>query len=429
MICSSLLLNITSIEGKILTKDDMYVPVDGWRVSSPEEQGMDSAKLDEVDKILKIQDVKYIDSICAIRNGFLVYDRYFEYYNHSDLHILNSVTKSVSSILIGIANTSGFISNLDESVLDILSDRTFANMDARKEAITIRNLLTMQSGLQWHPAGMFTEFPVHPQDYEFHSNYTNYFNESWPLSMEDDTAKMVCTNDWVQYVLDKPMAANPGTIYQYSTGVSHLLQVIIANKTGMNPQTFAEDYLFLPLNITDYYWWKDPQGIIAGGHGLWLHPHDIAKLGYLYLLNGSWGGQMIVSEDFVAQSITSHADTGAGGYGYQWWIIEKEGYFQGIGIGGQKLLVYPEKELIIVYTSSNYLGGWPDHTLQSTLAGYIIDATESPTTTPITSTTPSTITSTSLTAEESSGWPFILILLSLVAITPRKHSRSRKNKI
>ncbi|MHA1996098.1 MAG: serine hydrolase domain-containing protein [Candidatus Hodarchaeales archaeon] len=431
IMCSCGLLNITSNEGNIIAIDDSYVPVDSWRVSSPEAQGMDSTKLDEVDEILSKLDIKYIDSITVIRNGFLVYDRFFEFYNYSDLHLLNSVTKSVSSILIGIANKSGFISNLDEPVLEILSDKTFANMDARKEAITIRNLLTMQSGLQWNPAGMFTEFPVHPQDYIFHSNYTNYFNESWPLSMEDDTAKMSVTDDWVQYVLDKPMAADPGTIFQYNTGVSHLLQVIIANKTGMNPQTFAEDYLFSPLNITEYYWWN----------GLWLHPHDVAKLGYLYLHNGSWGGQAIVLEDYVSQSLIPYGDTGAEDYGFQWWINTQEGYFRGVGIGGQMLLVQPENNLIVVITSSNYLGGWPDHTLQSTLIttkiipAIIADTsiTKNPgtttTSTAITTTTSTTTTTTTATTTATTpSWTFIFIILCLVVLSSRKYLKFKNKK-
>lgn len=412
------------IEGLvIITPENAYVPTTGWRVSSPEEQGMDSSILDNIEKIMTKNSVNYIDSITIIRNGYIVYDSFFSYYNYSDLHILNSITKSVTSILIGIANHTGFITNLDEPVVNIFSNRTFANMNAQKEAISIQDLLEMRSGLEWNAPGLFSEYPIHHLDYEFHSNYTNSF-EYWSLNPADDDAKMVTSDDWVQFVLDKPMEDDPGTVFKYNTGVSHLLQVIIKNKTGMDPQTFAEDYLFIPLNITNYHWWKDPQGVIIGGYGLWLHPHDIAKLGYLYLHNGSWGGQTIVPEDWVRQSVTPHS----AGYGFQWWINTKAGYFRGLGIGGQILLVHPKKNLVVVITSTNYRGGWSDYSLQTTLIDeHIIPAcvadtsiTKQTTETTTTTTPGTTSTPTSSEPAPTNGFSILLVFVSFVSLVIKK---------
>ncbi|MFX0013184.1 MAG: serine hydrolase domain-containing protein [Promethearchaeota archaeon] len=377
---------------------------------------MDSSILENNEKIMTKNNVKYIDSISIIRNGYIVYDRFYSYYNYSDMHILNSITKSVTSILIGIANHSGFITNLDEPIVNIFSNRTFANMNAKKEAITIQDLLEMRSGLEWNTPGLFSEYPVRPQDYEFHSNHTNSF-EYWSLNFADDDAKLITSDDWVQFVLDKPMEDSPGLVFKYNTGVSHLLQVIIKIKTGMDPQTFAEDYLFTPLNITNYHWWKDPQGVIAGGHGLWLHPYDIAKFGYLYLHNGSWGGQTIVPEDWVHQSVTPPAGTG---YGFQWWINTKAEYYRGLGIGGQILLVQPKTNLVVVITSTNYLGGWSDYSLQFTLIDkHIIPAVV--TINPTTTTTPGT-TSTTTTIEPTStnGISILLVFIIFVSLVIKK---------
>ena len=334
-----------------------YIPTEGWRTSTPEEQGMNAVKLDEMHEYAQglIQRLS-IDSVTVIRHGWIVADRYYDYYSYGDLHNLNCVTRTVTNLLIGIANKSGFISNLDEPIVNIFSNRTFTNMDGQKEKITIRHLLGMQSGLTWREWPPVTEWPD-ADDYVFHSNTSNRLdNGSWKISPNSNFYQLFNSTDWVQHILDKPMKADPGTNMYYSFADSHLLQAIIHHKSDMTSRAFAENYLFSPLDITDYHWWDDPQGILWGGGGLWLHPHDVAKIGYLYLKNGTWGDEVIVHGEWVQESLEPKSEDNFGTTRGWAWHLEEE-YYLYMGGGGQTLLVQPEEELIVVITSSSYLDG------------------------------------------------------------------------
>ncbi|MHA2174435.1 MAG: serine hydrolase domain-containing protein [Candidatus Hodarchaeales archaeon] len=350
----SIIVNLNLTPSIILAIE--YVPTEGWRTSTPEEVGMDAAKLDEINDHVKSLIVRLrIDSVTVIRQGWMVVDEYYDYYSFGNLHTLNCITRTVTNVLIGIANKSGFISNLDEPIVDIFSNRTIANMDEKKESMTIRHLLAMKSGLTWREWPPVTEWPD-ADDYAFLSNTSNRFDTSWKISPNSYFTPLFMSNDWVQFILDLPMNANPGTRMQYSFADSHLLQAIIHQKTGMSSQTFADNYLFTPLNITDYHWWKDPQGVLWGGGGLWLHPHDIAKIGYLYLNYGTWGEEDIVQKEWVQESVEPKGVDNFGNERGWAWCLEQD-YYVYIGAGGQTLLVQPKDELIVVITSSSYLDG------------------------------------------------------------------------
>ena len=334
-----------------------YFPTGNWRKSSPDEVKMNSSKLDSMYQYIISQDIG-IDSIHIVRHGYLVYEEYFDYYNYSSLHPMWSTTKSIISILIGIANETGFITNLDEPILNIFSERSFTNMDARKQDITIRHLLKMQSGIQWNEHDVPNLIgTVDKHDYELLTNQTmECLLESWPFNPVNDLFQMFNSSDSIQYLLDKPMESDPGTKFYYNSGTTHLLSAIIQKKTGMPTETFANNCLFSQLNITEYSWFKDSLNITVGGLGLWLKPFDMLKIGYLYLNKGMWNGTQIVPIKWVRESTQEYTS----GYGYLWWI-DRQGrnFYYSHGFAGQYIIVKPDKNLVIAITASECHTNFP----------------------------------------------------------------------
>jgi CubicO group peptidase (beta-lactamase class C family) len=308
-----------------------YWPTDGWRTSTPEEQGMDSNQL--ADMLVKIEEQEInIDSVVVIRNGYLVAEAYVGPWEADDLHILYSVTKSVVATLTGIAVDRGYLDSVDQLVLDLLPEKDFDNVDELKEAATLEDFLTMTSGLEWP-------------------------DEDFGM-----TGGMIRTRDWIQFVLDRPMAAEPGTTFVYNNGVPHVIAAILEDVTGESLKDFADETLFGPLGIDSYGWQTDPQGITIGGWGLFMKPRDMAKLGYLYLNNGLWDGEQILSSDWIAASTTPHIVVNERidqGYGYFWWIYPD--FYAAQGLEGQFIIVVPAQNMVVVFTSQ-LLGedeSWP----------------------------------------------------------------------
>ncbi|MHA2109242.1 MAG: serine hydrolase domain-containing protein [Candidatus Hodarchaeales archaeon] len=401
-----------------------YFPNGKWRTSTPEEQKMNSNLLNAMHtKILN--EALGVDSILVIRNGYLVYEDYFDYYNYSNLHNLQSVTKSIIGLLIGIANATGFIPDLDQLVLEIFPNRTFENVDTRKQALTIRHLLKMQMGIDWilESYGF-----IDPFDYALHMNMTDEKLENWPVDPNNDFIPMINSDDWVQYILNKPLMIDPGTVFKYNDGASHLLSAIIQKKAGINTVAFAKQYLFNPLNITDYHWWNDSQGIAVGSHGLWLHPLDMAKIGYLCLNNGIWNDTQVVPESWIQESINPSPNNG---YGYQWVIDTKFNFYKASGLGSQFIVVRPEKSLVVVMTTSNYNTEVPGTLLYSPIFASILS--DSTTTAHTTSTTSesvssdqSSITDVSTTSSTTNATTFSLFgvtALLLLTFTYRKKKK------
>ncbi len=337
-----------------------YFPNGKWRTSTPEEQGMNSNKLNAMhDKI--INEGLGVDCVLIVRNGYLVFEEYFDYYNFTNLHNTWSVTKSIIGLLVGIANESGIIPNLDEPILEIFNDYTFTNVDARKEAITIRHLLKMQMGIEWR---LETYGVIDPFDYTFHSNMSDEKLETFPVDEDNDFFRMINSDDWVQYILDKPMINDPGEVFVYNDGAIHLLSAIIKRKAGINTVDFTKQFLFSPLNISDYHWYNDSQGITVGSHGLWLHPLDMVKIGYLCLNNGTWNNTQVVPEEWIPQPTAED--------GYLWWKNTDFNYYRAFGLANQQILVKPDSNLVCVMTASDYNSNAPgllifSHVLQSFL--------------------------------------------------------------
>jgi CubicO group peptidase (beta-lactamase class C family) len=152
-------------------------------------------------------------------------------------------------------------------------------------------------------------------------------------------------------VLDLPMAEPPGTQFEYCNSASFLLSVILQEATSVTALAFAQQHLFDPLGITDVDWPANPQGITIGWGEMRMLPHDMAKIGYLYLNAGRWGEQQVVPAKWVSASTRAHIDaTLQDGYGYQWWVAENA--YMALGYGGQYIIVVPEQDLVVVFTSA-----------------------------------------------------------------------------
>jgi len=339
-------------------------PTVGWAVSSPEEQGMDQARLAALDSSLATEHGN-IDGMLVIRNGRVVYEQHYQrdysamndgrgqapglynyydpewhpYYQGSELHTMQSVTKSVTSTLIGIAIGRGEIAGVDVPVIDFLDDYEVANLDDWKRSMTLRDLLTMRAGIAWD---------------EDTVPYTDPANSC---------AGMENSDDWIQFVIDQPMSDQPGEKFIYNSGASQLLSLIIKKATGKHVDEYAQEHLFGPLGITSYHWKKTPTGFPDTEGGLYLTARDLAKIGYLFLMDGIWDGMRLLPEGWVGASVErSVGDTQwlGMGYGYQWWLVpwgpENDSYaYAAIGYGGQRLLVVPELDVIAVFTGWNIL--------------------------------------------------------------------------
>ena len=345
-------------------------PTAGWQRATPASVGLNEKTLLALDADIAAGKYSLVDSFHVFRCGEQVFERkyahdyasiyskearikgplnarltgpynYFDpawhpYYQGTDLHSMQSVSKTVTSVILGIAVTRGdFKASLSTPVLKYFDDAKVRNIDERKRRITLKDVLTMTAGLEW--------------------------NEDVPYDdPRNDASSMEASDDWVQYVIDKPMAADPGAVFNYSSGATELLAYIFEKETGQDIEAYAEQHLFAPLGIK-HHWKRSYLGVVDTEGGLFLGGADLAKIGYLYLHDGMWGGKRIVSRAWVKQSVTPFVQTGWQGlkYGFKWWLYPRKagGQFvwMGIGFGGQRLMVFPGEQLIAVFTGWDIL--------------------------------------------------------------------------
>jgi CubicO group peptidase (beta-lactamase class C family) len=302
-------------------------PTARWEESNPHEHGMQEEFLQLAHrKILK--ELPNIYSLLVIRNGAIVFERYYQGHGPSSLFDVRSVTKSFISALIGIALTETNILNLDQTILSYFPEYKANNMDPRKAAITIKDLLTMKSGIAWDE--------------------------------DDEFERLSLSDNWIQYIFSRPMADDPGNVFNYNSGASHILSELIRKVTGMDVLEFAQQRLFPPLGIRRAHWQTDPMGIPFGFAGLSLTARDLAKLGLLYLMQGMWNKTQILTPDYVHASTRTWSSGGFpedSDYGYHWWVLPSESYpaFFAAGYGGQYLWVVPDLDLIVITTAEPWL--------------------------------------------------------------------------
>lgn len=327
-----------------------YWPTENWQTSTPEAQGMDSKKIDEMFESIEMHGYD-IHHVLIIKNGYKVAECNYYPYRQSDLHLVNSITKNFTSALVGKAIDDGLLKNVDEKVLGFFKEETVKNPSDEKSALTVEHLLTMSTGYQWSEDG----------------NYGAPY---------DSNTQLWKSQNQVQFMLDLPVVNSPGTDFYYNTGASHLLSGILNRVTQKTSEAYAKETILNPIGIKNIYWGKDNQGINVGGSRLFISAEDLAKFGFLYLHNGEWDGQQILSKKWVAESTSKHIDTpnglaGRSGYGYQWWMNPYGGY-SGRGFGGQFLFVLPKENMVVVFNSA--LAG-NDFYMPETLVGeYLVPA-------------------------------------------------------
>jgi CubicO group peptidase (beta-lactamase class C family) len=322
-ICTILFIPINQITeiNSDITQD--YWPTEDWLLSSPEDQSMDSSFLDEMSEFISTDDFNH-DSIIVVRNGYIVYEDYFNGLDENSIHHLFSVTKSFVSALVGIAVDQGYIGNVHQTVIEFFPNHTIDNLDEWKEEITIEHLLTMTSGFEW-----ISDFP-------------RFFD-------------MMAAPDQVQFILDLPMEHEPGSHYQYNSGACQLITAILQNTTEQTAIDYAYNELFTPIGIDYAVWNTDKQGINIGGTMLYVTPRDMARLGYLYLNNGTWDGQEILPKKWIINSTTPYirSSINSADYGYLWWLNRNNEYYYAWGSEGQKIFVIPDYDLVVVFTASS----------------------------------------------------------------------------
>jgi CubicO group peptidase (beta-lactamase class C family) len=316
--------------------DRKYWPTTQWQAADPTVLGIDPEKLLELDPMIK-SGYSNLDGIIVVRKGYVAFEKYYNGYGPDDAHHVASVTKSIISALIGIAIDIGYIKSVDQKVLDIFPEYISNTTDTQKKEITLRHLLTMT-----------VPYPF----------------EDWHEPLD----KLCEQPDWVKYTLD--MLGQKGELgaFKYSTVGAHLLSAIITRSTGKSAREFANERLFSPIGmkeIPDYEmksfgfedlfgknmkgWVNDPQGNPTGGWGLTLIPRDMARFGFLYLNNGIWDNNQIISGTWIDESTSMNSNK----YGYLWWLHEEDGVFAylAMGDGGNVICCIPEKDLIVAIAS------------------------------------------------------------------------------
>ncbi|MDE2944675.1 MAG: serine hydrolase [Gemmatimonadota bacterium] len=346
-------------------------PSETWPVSTAEAEGVDPAAIDSL--IADIDAGRYglIDQFLLIRNGRVIADRRWDhaeryaelltaqedtadhqynydhpswhpYYRDTDLHSLQSVTKSVTSVAFGIAVDEGHIPGAEASAWPYFEAYGVDDADPRRAATSLEDFLTMRSGIDWAVPGQTYEDEAHP------------------------TAVLEASDRWIDYVVAQPVGTDPGTRFDYNDGVSVLLGKVVREATGQRLDAWAEERLFRPIGIDEYYWKIAPDGEVDSEGGLYLSTHDLARVGYLMLRSGEWDGRQVVSRQWVETStspvvpdVAPDNDRPDTGYGYQWWVpVHESGetrVFAGNGYGGQFIHIVPEHDLISVFN------GWTLH--------------------------------------------------------------------
>ena len=322
------------VSGLAAAAEPAPFPKDGWPTSSPVEQGLDPALLAElVQKIRTGEHYPEIHSLLVVKNGYLVVEEYFDGWNAERLHTLQSVSKSFTSAVVGIAIERGAIRGVEEKVLDFFPERKdIQNLDPRKRGMTVADLLTMRSGTDYHERGARSP----------HSQLNSL------------------RRGWDRFYLDRPMVREPGTHFLYDSGAVIVTSSLLEARSGQHADAWAERHLFGPLGISRSDWYRNAEGHPHTGGGLDLRPRDMARFGLLYLRGGRWGDRQVVPASWVEASLKRHVDLDRGrevGYGYWWWVLEGDpdgkgqDIYAAMGFMGQFIVLVPEHDLLMVTTA------------------------------------------------------------------------------
>lgn len=322
------------IEESTLETESEAEKVFEWAFDAPENHQMNGSTLQAMHDALTTTE---IHSVVTVKDGVIIDVYYKEGYDENSVFPLHSVSKSFTSALIGIAIDEGLIPGVDVLISEYFPQINDSNNEYLKQ-VTIRHLLTHTSGIEW---------------YEWNGRSDSFYE--WRDS-----------DNWVDYVLSRPFTSQPGTTFTYTTGGTHLLAAILEKVSGQSVTDYATEHLFAPMRMESVEWGEDPQGIADGGNGLIMTARDASKFGQLFLQNGSWEGDSLVSESWVKESTSIQVSRGrdSGDYGYQWWIRPFGGYdtYFAMGAWGQFIFVVPELNIVTTTTSTipeNTYFPWP----------------------------------------------------------------------
>ena len=306
-------------------------PTREWLTSTPEEQGMDSSALA---KYVDYGASHSFDSLLVVRHGRIVAEAYYAPYTGDVPHEIFSSTKAVTGTLLGMVAKDGLLDRLDHPMLDFFADRHIANVDDRKKAITVQNLLDMTSGFDW--------------------------DQGFEGGKQQTMVDMYQSSNRIQFDLDRRMAHAPGEVYNYSNGDPDLVSAIITKLTGRLAEDYANEKLFAPLGIVDWHWDRDPQGLTIGDGELFLLPRDMAKIGYLYLRHGEWEGKPLLPPgwaDVLNHRIVSmHASWDPNlSYSNFFWVFPDKHAYMANGKDGQLITIFPDLDVVVATTARKQL--------------------------------------------------------------------------
>jgi CubicO group peptidase (beta-lactamase class C family) len=292
---------------------------------SPEQQGMSSLVLESMMLFIKNTN-QNIHHLTIIRNGQTVLDADIYPYSSQYLHDLASVTKSVTSLLIGIAIYRGFIKDENEPVLKFFPEISSHNQ--LLDSLKIKDLITMKSGFDCGVEGG-----------------------------EKALSNMRKSRDWIKFIFALPITSKPGESFSYCSCNFYLLGEIIYRTTRLMPYEFAKKHLFNPLQISDSKWLTNYKGMNHGWGDLFLYPVAMAKIGQMVLDKGKWKGRQVVSEQWIKKSLQTTSKLPDKGYGYGWWTNDKVGYYEAAGRGRQTISVIPLKNIVVTMLGGEFDAG------------------------------------------------------------------------
>lgn len=348
--------------------------LDDWETARPEEVGLDVAALCRITNELADQNRWNIHAVVVVRHGKLVFEAYAAGededwsgpvghipHDAATKHSMMSISKSVVSLLFGIAIERKLIAGTDIPVLPFFSE--YAVKTPKWDKILLRHLLTMTPGIDWNE------------------------DTAW-MDPYNTVRAMYEAADPYPYILGREVLHEPGTKWQYNTGATELLGAVLKKATGKRVDQFAKEALFDPLHIEDFEWGAMLNGEPAAGAGLRLRPRDAAKIGQMVLNGGAWHGQRIVPEDWVKQSTKPRLDTPWGGmqYGYQWWFGSSRldggtmiDWSAAFGLGGQRIFIVPAFDLVVVTTAGLYADGRQNAFVRAIFEHRVLPAVRDPT--------------------------------------------------
>ncbi|MFW9998281.1 MAG: serine hydrolase domain-containing protein [Candidatus Odinarchaeota archaeon] len=337
-----------SVAAGIAGSPAKHWPTYEWLSATPEDHGLNSNQLNKTIEVIQSENIP-ITSLIVVKNGYLVLE-YYNLKNENSTHSIYSCTKGITGLLIGIAIDKGYIASVDEPINHYFDNSSWD--DPRKDSITIRHLLTMTAGFEYDE--LTTSYAVADNDFNL-----------WRSS-----------SDCIQFMLELPMVYDPGVQFNFSTGVSHLLNAILYKATNQTPLEFANQYLFGPIGV-EIAGWEIKQGIHNGGTGIKMTARDMARIGYLVLNNGTWNGTQVISGKWINQATKAQIHNF---YGYQWWVLPEKDYGRGACnsagfFDNLKITVLPEYDLVVVITSA-YIEGVVAEPNRMLITDYIIPATE-----------------------------------------------------